>query len=215
MPIAILALALFAYSTSVVAGTNGFIAAFVAGMAFGTMDHHNDEAALEFTEQAGTLLSLLVWFIFGAVMLVPGMEDLGWRDAAFALLALTLLRMVPVAIALAGTGLDHTDMAFVGWFGPAASPPWSSASSPSIPWLQPNRRSCSPRSRSRLHSVCCSMVSRLRHGRGDNAGSDQLRRVGENDKARQRRTSSMTEITIESSHRTRWVSCVPPNGNAF
>jgi len=117
-PLAILALALFAYSTSVVAGTNGFIAAFVAGMAFGTVDHHNDEAALRFTEQAGTLLSLLVWFIFGAVMLVPGIEDLGWRDVVFALLALTLLRMVPVAIALAGTGLDRATVAFVGWFGP-------------------------------------------------------------------------------------------------
>ena len=117
-PLAILALALFAYSTSVVAGTNGFIAAFVAGMAFGTMDHHNDEAALQFTEQTGTLLSLLVWFIFGAVMLVPGMEDLGWRDAVFALLALTLLRMVPVGIALAGSGLDRVTVAFVGWFGP-------------------------------------------------------------------------------------------------
>jgi len=117
-PLAILALALFAYSTSIVAGTNGFIAAFVAGMAFGTVDHHNDEAALQFTEEAGTLLSLLVWFIFGAVMLVPGLEDLGWRDVVFALLALTLLRMLPVAVALAGTGLDRGTVAFVGWFGP-------------------------------------------------------------------------------------------------
>ncbi len=117
-PLAILALALFAYSTSVVAGTNGFIAAFVAGVAFGTVDHHNDEAALQFTEEAGTLLSLLVWFIFGAVMLVPGLEDLGWRDVVFALLALTLLRMLPVAVALAGTGLDRGTVAFVGWFGP-------------------------------------------------------------------------------------------------
>ncbi len=117
-PLTILALALFAYSTSVVAGTNGFIAAFVAGMAFGTVDHHNDEAALQFTEEAGTLLSLLVWFIFGAVMLVPGLEDLGWRDVVFAVLALTLLRMLPVAVALAGTGLDRGTVAFVGWFGP-------------------------------------------------------------------------------------------------
>ena len=100
------------------AGTNGFIAAFVAGMAFGTLDHHDDEAQLRFTEEAGTLLSLLVWFIFGAVMLVPGLEDVGWRDAVFALLALTVLRMVPVAIALAGTGLDRATVAFVGWFGP-------------------------------------------------------------------------------------------------
>jgi len=63
-------------------------------------------------------LSLLVWFIFGAVMLVPGLEDLSWRDAVFAVLALTALRMVPVAIALAGTGMDRATVAFVGWFGP-------------------------------------------------------------------------------------------------
>ncbi len=117
-PLAILALALFAYSSSVVAGTNGFIAAFVAGLAFGTVDHHNDAAALRFTEEAGSLLSLLVWFIFGAVMLVPGIQAAGWRDAVFALLALTVLRMAPVALALAGTGLDRVTTAFVGWFGP-------------------------------------------------------------------------------------------------
>jgi sodium/hydrogen antiporter len=105
-PLAILALALFAYSASLVAGTNGFVAAFVGGMAFGTADHHNDETALEFTEEVSLLLSVLVWFGFGAVMLVPGLEDAGWRDALFAVLALT------------GTGLDRATIAFVGWFGP-------------------------------------------------------------------------------------------------
>jgi sodium/hydrogen antiporter len=117
-PLAILAVALFAYSASLVAGTNGFVAAFVGGMAFGTADHHDDEAALGFTEEAGLLLSVLVWFGFGAVMLVPGLEDAGWRDALFAVLALTVLRMGPVALALAGTGLDRATVAFVGWFGP-------------------------------------------------------------------------------------------------
>ncbi len=117
-PMAILALALFAYSTAVVAGTNGFIAAFIAGMAFGTVDHHNDEAVLRFTEEAGTLMSLLVWFVFGAVMLVPGLQDCDWRDILFALLALTVLRMVPVALSLAGTGLDRNTIGLVGWFGP-------------------------------------------------------------------------------------------------
>ena len=117
-PIAVLALALFAYSASVVAGTNGFIAAFVAGMVFGTVDHQDHEVDLRFTEQGGTLLSLLVWFMFGAVMLGPGLADLGWRDVVFALLALTVVRMVPVAIALAGSGLDRATVGFVGWFGP-------------------------------------------------------------------------------------------------
>ena len=117
-PLAILALAVFSYSAADVAGVNGFVAAFVAGLAFGTADHHNDEDVLAFTQEAGTLLSLLVWFGFGAVMLVPGLEDLTWRDVVFALLALTVLRMVPVALALAGSGLDGVTVAFIGWFGP-------------------------------------------------------------------------------------------------
>jgi sodium/hydrogen antiporter len=117
-PLAILALGLFAYSAALVAGTNGFVAAFVGGMAFGTADHHNDESALGFTEEVGLLLSVLVWFGFGAVMVVPGLEDAGWRDAVFAVLALTVLRMGPVALVLAGTGLDRATIAFVGWFGP-------------------------------------------------------------------------------------------------
>ncbi len=117
-PPAILALAVFSYSAATVAGVNGFVCAFVAGIAFGSIDHHNDEAVLGFAEEAGSLLSLLVWFLFGAVMLVPGLENAGWRDLLFALLALTVLRMVPVAVALAGTGLDRATVAFVGWFGP-------------------------------------------------------------------------------------------------
>jgi sodium/hydrogen antiporter len=117
-PLATLALALCAYSCAVVAGTNGFIAAFVGGMAFGTIAHRDNEEGLRITEEAGTLLSLVVWFAFGAIMLLPGIEDASWRDVLFALLALTVLRMVPVGLALAGCGLDRATVAFVGWFGP-------------------------------------------------------------------------------------------------
>ena len=51
-------------------------------------------------------------------MLVPGFEDVGWRDVLFAVLALTVLRMAPVALALTRSGLDRATVAFVGWFGP-------------------------------------------------------------------------------------------------
>jgi NhaP-type Na+/H+ or K+/H+ antiporter len=115
-PLAVLALAIFAYATALVAGINGFVAAFVAGMAFGTVVTDNE--LLGFAEEAGTLLSLLVWFVFGAVMVVPGFEHAGWREAIFAVLALTVVRMAPVTLALIGSGVDKTTVAFIGWFGP-------------------------------------------------------------------------------------------------
>ena len=117
-PFVILGLAVLAYATAILAGTNGFVAAFVAGMAFGTLDRDGYEASFEFTEEAGSALSLLVWFLFGAAMLVPGLQDAGWRDVVFAVLALTVVRMVPVALAMVGAGLDRSTIAFVGWFGP-------------------------------------------------------------------------------------------------
>jgi sodium/hydrogen antiporter len=115
-PLSVLALALFAYTAALLAGTNGFVAAFVAGMAFGTVT--TDSELTAFSEEMGTLMSLLVWFFFGAVMIVPGFEAAGLRDVAFAVLALTVVRMAPVALALLGSGLDKATVAFIGWFGP-------------------------------------------------------------------------------------------------
>jgi sodium/hydrogen antiporter len=117
LPLSVLGLALFAYAVALLTGTNGFVAAFCAGMAFGTVAG-DDTELLAFGEEAGTLLSLLVWFSFGAVMVVPGFEGAGWRDVIFALLALTVVRMVPVALALTGSGLDRPTVPFIGWFGP-------------------------------------------------------------------------------------------------
>ena len=146
-PLAVLALAVCVYSCAVVAGTNGFIAAFVGGMTFGTIDHRSDEEGLRLTEESGTLLSLLVWFAFGAIMLVPGIEDASWRDVVFAVLALGVVRMISVGIALAGSGMDRATVAFVGWFGHAG---WRLSSSPSLRWtrwMHRLPRSSSPRSR--------------------------------------------------------------------
>lgn len=114
--LSVLALALFAYTVAVLAGTNGFVAAFVAGMAFGTVT--TDDELKAFAEETGTLMSLLVWFFFGAAMIVPGFEAASLADAAFVVLALTIARMVPVALALLGSGLDRATVAFIGWFGP-------------------------------------------------------------------------------------------------
>ena len=115
-PLAVFAVPVLAYGVALVAHTNGFVSAFAAGLAFGTV--RSGRHLLGFTEDAGTLLSLLVWFSFGAVMLVPGLEAAGWRDLLFAVLALTAVRMVPVSVALLGSGFDRATVAFIGWFGP-------------------------------------------------------------------------------------------------
>jgi NhaP-type Na+/H+ or K+/H+ antiporter len=116
--IIVVALALLAYAASIELGGNGFIAAFVGGLAFGTvLPDREAERALRFDAQAGELLSLVVWFLFGAVM-VSALSHTTWQTAVFAVLALTLLRMVPVAVSLLGTGLSGVTVAFIGWFGP-------------------------------------------------------------------------------------------------
>ena len=51
-------------------------------------------------------------------MLIPGLADATWRDVAFAVLALTLIRVGSVAVATLGSGLGRPTVLFVGWFGP-------------------------------------------------------------------------------------------------
>jgi sodium/hydrogen antiporter len=116
-PLSVLAIAILAYSLALVTDTNGFVAAFVAGLAFGAGIRATEEV-LGFTEEVGTLLSLLVWFSFGSAMLVPGLQAATWRDLVFAVLALTVARIAPVALALWGSKLDRATVIFVGWFGP-------------------------------------------------------------------------------------------------
>jgi NhaP-type Na+/H+ or K+/H+ antiporter len=114
--IAVLALALVAYTAAVEAGANGFVAAFAGGMAFGVARPAADEV-LGFAAEAGEVLAIVVWFVVGALA-VPVLDGAPWSVVVFAVLALTVGRMVPVAVALVGTGLSRPTVAFLGWFGP-------------------------------------------------------------------------------------------------
>ena len=116
--IAVLALAVGCYLGAVAVGGNGFVAAFCGGLAFGAAAGRRERAETAFLEQASGLVSLLVWMAFGfiAVPIVLGGLDL--VVVAYAVLSLTLVRMLPVALALIGTRLDRWTVLFVGWFGP-------------------------------------------------------------------------------------------------
>jgi NhaP-type Na+/H+ or K+/H+ antiporter len=117
--IGILALALLSYVAAVAVDVNGFVAAFVGGLVFGAVTRRALRERTGVTDVVGQLLAVLVWVIFGAVLAGPvvlGGPD--WAPIGYALLSLTLIRMVPVALALMGSGLRPPSVAFMGWFGP-------------------------------------------------------------------------------------------------
>lgn len=111
-------LAVLSYAATVTAGGNGFVAAFVAGLAFGAMMPAAERTpSLELTHLGGSVLSQSVWFLVGSVM-VPELAGISWREVVYAALALTAVRMVPVAVAVLGMGLDRATVGVLGWFGP-------------------------------------------------------------------------------------------------
>ncbi len=116
--LATLSLALIAFLVASETGGNPFVAAFVGGLAFGASARTDTAEAVEFTELVGTVLSWVLWFVFGAGFVLPAFEDLDGRTALYAVASLTVVRMVPVAISLIGSGQDRATIAFVGWFGP-------------------------------------------------------------------------------------------------
>jgi len=115
---AVLGLAVSAYASALAVHANGFIAAFVSGLTFGTTGGRRGQPLVPFVEETGALVSLLVWLSFGAVAVLPAVQGLTWTIVLYAVLSLTLVRMLPVALALIGTRLGRETIALIGWFGP-------------------------------------------------------------------------------------------------
>ena len=95
------------------------MATFVGGLVFGAMSRRELSEATQYVETTGLFLSYGVWTLFGAVLVGPLLEH-GWHASAlvYAVLSLTVVRMVPVALSLIRARLDRDTVLFVGWFGP-------------------------------------------------------------------------------------------------
>ena len=116
--IGILSLALLTYVSAELIGGNGFIAAFVGGLVFGNTIRHSCSFLFEFMETEGQLLMLVTFLVFGAALLPEGLAHLTPATLLYAVLSLTVIRMLPVAISLAGADLCPPTYLFLGWFGP-------------------------------------------------------------------------------------------------
>ncbi len=107
-----------AYGVAAALGGSGFIAAFLAGAIFGALLARESEEASRLNEELGGLLGGVTFLLFGAVLLGPALKHVSWQLALYAVLSLTLVRMLPVAIAMIRSSAKWQTVGFLGWFGP-------------------------------------------------------------------------------------------------
>lgn len=113
-----LSLAILAYSLAETVHGNGFIAAYFAGLLLGTTTHEVRERIHEFGEAESQVLQLLIFLLFGMVLIPFSFPHWDWRAWVYAFLSLTVIRIMPVVLSLAGTDLTRGTKYFIGWFGP-------------------------------------------------------------------------------------------------
>jgi NhaP-type Na+/H+ or K+/H+ antiporter len=110
--------AALAFGIASALGGSGFIAAFVAGVAFRALLRRDPAAMNRLSEEVGDVLNGVTFLLFGAVLLEPALDHLSWQLVLYAVLSLTIVRMAPVAAAMVGSGARPPTLAFLGWFGP-------------------------------------------------------------------------------------------------
>ncbi|MEC7519541.1 MAG: sodium:proton antiporter [Myxococcota bacterium] len=113
-----LSLALTAWALAEAIGGNGFIAAFVAGASIGAVARARIHHVHTFLEAEGELMMVLVFLMFGSSLLWPAVREADLRVWIVVALALTVVRMLPVALSLLGSGARAPTVVFLGWFGP-------------------------------------------------------------------------------------------------
>lgn len=113
-----LSLAILAFTLAEKVHGNGFIAAYFAGLLLGTTTHSVRERIHEFGEAESQVLQLLIFVLFGMVLVPLSYQYWDWQAWVYAVLSLTVIRMLPVVLSLAGTELNRGTKYFIAWFGP-------------------------------------------------------------------------------------------------
>jgi NhaP-type Na+/H+ or K+/H+ antiporter len=116
--IPIVALALICFAAAQLAGGSGFIAAFSGGLLFGALAKEHRGDFLRAAEGTGDTMALITWVIFGSAVVGHAIGHFNWIILLYAILSLTLIRMLPVFFSLAGLKVSTEGKLFMGWFGP-------------------------------------------------------------------------------------------------
>ncbi|CAI8803201.1 MULTISPECIES: cation:proton antiporter [Pseudomonas] len=111
-------LAILCFATAQASGGSGFIASFVGGLLASYLFTEQKHQLLKASEEFASLLSVITWVVFGALVIPWAWSSFTWNIWLYAVLSLTVIRILPVLISLAGTGFDFETRLFIGWFGP-------------------------------------------------------------------------------------------------
>jgi NhaP-type Na+/H+ or K+/H+ antiporter len=116
LPVVALALGSFAVAQSL--HGSGYVAAFAGGLLFGSYSTSKHHQLILAAEGTGETLALVTWVVFGSAVLGQSLGYFSWEVVMYAVLSLTVVRMLPMFVALTGTGESTTSKLFLGWFGP-------------------------------------------------------------------------------------------------
>lgn len=112
------ALALACFSIAQEMHGSGYIAAFSGGLLFGYMMSDVKHDFVLAAEGIGETLAMMTWLLFGIAVVGEVIGTVTWQIMVYAVLSLTVIRMLPIYLSLSGTGSTLKDRLFLGWFGP-------------------------------------------------------------------------------------------------
>jgi NhaP-type Na+/H+ or K+/H+ antiporter len=118
MQVTVVALAIACFAVAQSLHGSGYIAAFSGGLLFGYKAKEDTHKLVLAAEGVGETLALMTWLLFGATVIGQSVKYFTWEMLVYALLSLTVIRMLPVYLSLAGTGESTASKLFLGWFGP-------------------------------------------------------------------------------------------------
>ena len=114
----VVALSVACFSVAQTLHGSGYVAAFVGGLLFGSYPTSVKHQLLRASESTSETLALLTWVVFGSAVVGQSLGYFSWQVMVYGLLSLTLVRMLPMFVSLAGSGESTTSKLFLGWFGP-------------------------------------------------------------------------------------------------
>ena len=116
--VTVIALAIACFAVAQSMHGSGYIAAFTGGLLFGYMAKDSTHKLVLAAEGDAETLALLTWLVFGAAVIGQVAELFTWQVLGYAILSLTVIRMIPIYLSLTGTGEPAANKLFLGWFGP-------------------------------------------------------------------------------------------------